>query len=75
MGIGWRPFLQILCSLIKCGMDICTDSGSIPDISTKFGALVYKLGRHPFTVEKAERYRHALQNILRGREVGISPVS
>ena len=24
------------------------------------GALVYKLGRHPFTVEKAERYRHAL---------------
>ena len=50
-------------------MDICTDSGSIPDISTKFGALVYKLGRHPFTVEKAERYRHALQNILRGRAV------
>lgn len=25
------------------------------------GALVYKLGRHPFTVEKAERYRYALQ--------------
>ena len=46
-------------------MDICTDSGSNPDISTKkYGALVYKLGRHPFTVEKAERYRHALQNIL-----------
>jgi hypothetical protein len=22
--------------------------------------LVYKLGRHPFTVEKAERYRYAL---------------
>lgn len=37
--------------------------GATPSPASK-GALVYKLGRHPFTVEKAERYRYAL---LKGR--------
>jgi hypothetical protein len=32
---------------------------------SSYGALVYKLGRHPFTVEKAERYRYALLGLIR----------
>ena len=50
-------------------MDICTDSGSTPDISTKYGAFVYRLGHKIFILGRGVRLPYALQIKLLNKQI------
>ena len=55
-------------------MDICTDSGSTPDISTKYGAFVYRLGHKIFILGRGVRLPYALQIKLLNIQIGCCEV-